>query len=213
MCPRNGYTALTVPASRFRDSSALRCPTFAQPRRTSNFEDLPSHPRCAISGQPQTSTFEHYGRRHPVHFPARDHLARRVLVARQPQRLSLRPQLGVRLSVASTPRDGALPPLRLKVQASDGALTPALESALRRHRDELHEFVFSLEEHAAVLEFCCGHSRENAEEGARSCVPGGSASRDGRLWLRDLAEHHPVVRYVLDLFGAEIVEVTRSEAA
>lgn len=120
---------------------------------------------------------------------------------------------GMRLSVAPTPREGELPPLRLKVQAPDGALTPALESALRRHRDELLEFVFSLEERAAVLEFCCGHSRKDADALARSCVPGGSAGRDGQLWLRDLAEHHPVVRQVLDLFKAEIVEVRREAAA
>jgi hypothetical protein len=118
---------------------------------------------------------------------------------------------GVRLSVAPTPRDGELPPLRLKVQAPDGALTPALDDALRRHRDGLLDFVFSLEERAALLEFGCGYSRADAAAHARSCVPGGSAGRDGRVWLRDLSEHHPVVRHMLDLFSAEVVEVTRRE--
>jgi hypothetical protein len=120
---------------------------------------------------------------------------------------------GVRLSVAPTPRDEELPPLKLRVRAPDGSLTPALSEALRRHEDELLAYVFDLEERAAILEHEQGNAREDAELFARACVVGGSAGPDGRLWLSDLAEHHPIMRAAANVFGPlEIVEVRRDEA-
>ena len=121
---------------------------------------------------------------------------------------------GVRLSIAPTPKGGELPPLRLRVRAPEGALTPALREAVERHRDALLAHVFDLEERAAVLEYEQGHTREEAERLARACVVGGTAGPDGRLWLRDLAEHHPAVKAAAAAFGGlEIVEVRRAGEA
>ena len=120
---------------------------------------------------------------------------------------------GVRLSIAPTPTGEQSPALRLRVQAPVGALTSGLKGALERHRAELLEYVFELEERAAVLQFEQGNTPEESERHARACVVGGSAGPDGRLWLFDLAEHHPAVRHMLKTFNAQIVEVHRSEAA
>jgi TubC N-terminal docking domain len=120
---------------------------------------------------------------------------------------------GVRLSVAETPKAGELLPLRLRVQAPEGALTPALTDALRRHRDALLEYVFDLEERAAVLEYEQGNARADAELFARACVVGGSAGPDGRLWLRDCAEHHPMIEAVRAVYpDLEVISVWRAEA-
>jgi hypothetical protein len=116
---------------------------------------------------------------------------------------------GVRVSIAPTPKDSPdVPPLRLRIQAPDGTLPPSIREAITRHRDELLEYVFDLEERAAVLEYETGHTREEAERIAR-----GGANADGRLYLRDLAENHPAVLHMLTAFKAEIAEVGRSEAA
>jgi hypothetical protein len=121
---------------------------------------------------------------------------------------------GVRLSVAETPKDDELSPLRLRVQAPEGALTPALTEALKRHRDALLEYVFDLEERAAILQYEQGNTREDAELFARACVVGGSAGPDGRLWLRDCAERHPTVEAARGVFpGLEVVDVWRGEPA
>jgi hypothetical protein len=124
---------------------------------------------------------------------------------------------GVALSIAETPKAGesnglsvTLPPLRLRVQAPDRALDGGLCAAIRRHRDELLQFVFELEERAAILEYEQGHSREQAEELARGCVIGGHASPDGRLWLQEYALNHPTVEAFLKTFGGEIVELRRA---
>jgi hypothetical protein len=116
---------------------------------------------------------------------------------------------GVRVSIAPTPKDSPdVPPLRLRIQAPDGALPPLIREAITRHRDELLEYVFNVEERAAVLEYEAGHTREEAERIAR-----GGANADGRLYLRDLAENHPAVCHMLTVFKAEIAEVRRDEAA
>ncbi len=125
---------------------------------------------------------------------------------------------GVRLSTA--PGDG----LKLRVQAPRGALTEPLRSGIARHRDELTQFVFELEERAALFEFEQGETRERAEELAPLCVVGGSAGPDGALWLRDLAEHHPTVqraraalmyatRGAVEIVSVERIESAESEAA
>lgn len=121
---------------------------------------------------------------------------------------------GVRLSVALG--EG----VKLRVQAPCGALTEALRSAIERNRDELTQFVFELDERAAILEHEHGNTREVAEELARGCVAGGYAGPDGALCLRDIAEHHPTTIAFLEKFaplGTEIVEVRpmerRAEAA
>jgi hypothetical protein len=122
---------------------------------------------------------------------------------------------GVKVSIAPTPKDSPeLPLLRLRVQAPECALTPSLKDAIRRHRDELLAYVFAVEERAAVIEYDGGHAREDAERLAR-----GGANADGRLYLRDLAEHHPAVLHLMNCFKgkgegeAELIEVRRDEAA
>lgn len=125
--------------------------------------------------------------------------------------------LGVRLSVAPTPSAGELPPLRLRVQAPAGALTPALKEALARHRDDLLDFVFELEERAAIhLERgnATAAEREGAAAFARSCVRGGGALPERSLY--DLAVNHPGVQAAAHVFarlGFEVVEVQRREEA
>jgi hypothetical protein len=107
---------------------------------------------------------------------------------------------GVRLSLAGD--------CRLRVLAPAGALDAHLHAFVRAHEAELAQFVYELEERAAVLEFECGLTRREAEAAARSQVWGGNARPDGQLWLRAYAESHPVVRRVLECFGAEIVSVS-----
>jgi hypothetical protein len=123
---------------------------------------------------------------------------------------------GVRLSIAETPKaevSPELPSLRLRVQAPHGALTLALAEAMKRNRDELLDYVFELEERAAVLQHEQSNTRGDAELFARCCVVGGSAGPDGRLWLKDLAEHHPAVEAARSVFpDLEIVDVWRDEA-
>jgi hypothetical protein len=118
---------------------------------------------------------------------------------------------GVRLSIAPTPKDSPeLPGLKLHVQAPDGALIPSLREAIGRHREALLEYVFDLEERAAVLEHEGGLEREEAERLAQR-----GANPDGRLYLRDLAAHHPAVLHLMNCFkgGVEIVEVVRRASA
>jgi hypothetical protein len=124
---------------------------------------------------------------------------------------------GVRLSVAPTPRDGDLSPLRLRVRAPDGALTPGLKEAIERHRDDLLDFVFELEERAALhLERAGANSAEleSAAAFARSCVRGGGALPERSLL--DLALNHPTVQAAVHAFarvGFEVIDVRRREAA
>jgi hypothetical protein len=125
-------------------------------------------------------------------------------------------QRGVRLSIAPTPKQEAapqLPALSLRVQAPPGALNEHLRAALAEYRADLLQFVFELEERAAILEYEQGQTRPVAEELARGCVRGGHAGPDGELWLRAYAETHPDVRHLLGELakrgGGEIVSVTR----
>ena len=115
---------------------------------------------------------------------------------------------GVRLSIAETPEPPEpMKPLSLRVEAPTGALTEPLLAAIRRHKPELLQFVFELEERAAILEYWQDNPREVAEELARSCVHGGHASPDGELWLRDLAAHHPAAAAALKPFDAEAATI------
>jgi hypothetical protein len=120
---------------------------------------------------------------------------------------------GVRLSIAPTPKDGDCPPLRLRVQAPTGALTPALKEAIERHRPDMLDFVFELAERAAIhLERgdASAEEWEAADRFARTCVRGAGANADA--CLRDLAEHHPAVKAAARAFGPlEIVGVWRDE--
>lgn len=131
---------------------------------------------------------------------------------------------GVRLSVAETPKDGELPPLRLHVQAPKGALNESLRRALAMHRDELLAFVFELEETEAVLTEHAGYDPETERlpalrQAARECVRGGMATPDGKLWLRSYAMNHPSVQAMLrsyyDYFGEhlDVFEVRRERQA
>lgn len=122
---------------------------------------------------------------------------------------------GVRLTIAPTPAGGELPPLRLRVQAPPGALTPGLKEALERRRADLLDFVFELEERAAIhLERKRSETTAAEWEGAlnfaRTCVRGAGALPDAALL--DVAEHHPGVRAVAEKFGGlQIVGVRRAE--
>jgi hypothetical protein len=125
---------------------------------------------------------------------------------------------GVSLSVAPTPSGGELPPLRLRVQAPKGSLTPGLKEAIERHRADLLAFVFELEERAALhleRDDASAAEWEGADRFARVYVRGAGANADA--CLLDVAAHHPCVRTLLDKFaGAEIVGAWRgleSEAA
>jgi hypothetical protein len=125
---------------------------------------------------------------------------------------------GVKLSIAPTPgkeSEAELPPLHLQVRAPEGALNDALRSALTAHRDELIQFVFELEEAAAILQIMQGNRIEESQVMARECVRGGTASPDGGLWLHEYATRHPQViaaqhacRKILDC-ELEIVDVRR----
>lgn len=106
---------------------------------------------------------------------------------------------GVRLSLGTGSR--------LQVHAPVGAITVYMQSFVEQHRAELAQFIFELEERAAILEFEQGHSRAEAERLARLCVWGGTASPDGQLWMKAYAATHPLVRQVLSRFRAEVVEV------
>lgn len=120
---------------------------------------------------------------------------------------------GVRLSIAPTPKDGELLPLRLRVQALPGALTPALKGAIERHRPDLLEFVFELAERAAIhLERgdASAEEWEGAERFARVYVRGAGATPDAALL--DLAEHHPDIARVREKYSDfQILGVWRTE--
>ncbi|HEY9285907.1 MAG TPA: hypothetical protein VIP46_20830 [Pyrinomonadaceae bacterium] len=106
---------------------------------------------------------------------------------------------GVRLSLAGD--------RRLRVLSPAGALCAELRRFVRAHAEELAQFVYELEERAAVFEHEYGLTKAEAELSARQCVRGGTAAPDGQLWLREFAATLAPVRDVLDIFGGEIVEV------
>lgn len=93
---------------------------------------------------------------------------------------------GVILSIAETPKGGELPPLRLRVR-SVKPLPESLALAIIEHKAELLQFVFELEETAAILEHSQGIASAEATTGARACVRGGTATGDGAAWLKDYA--------------------------
>jgi hypothetical protein len=106
---------------------------------------------------------------------------------------------GVRLSVATGSR--------LQMHAPAGVITEHMRSFVRAHAAELAQFIYELEERAAVFEFEQGHARAEAERLARLSVLGGTAAPDGQLWMKQYAATHPLVQQVLSRFGAEVVEV------
>jgi hypothetical protein len=106
---------------------------------------------------------------------------------------------GVRLSLATGSR--------LQVHAPAGAVTEHMQSFIRAHAAELAQFIYELEERAAVFKFEQGHTRAEAERLARLCVLGGTAAPDGQLWMKAYATSHPLVREVIARFSAELVEV------
>ena len=61
---------------------------------------------------------------------------------------------------------------RLRVDAPEGTLTPALRAALREHKTALLDLLEAFEERAAIIEYCGGLSREEAERQAFLCVQG-----------------------------------------
>lgn len=95
----------------------------------------------------------------------------------------------------------------LQVHAPAGAITEHMRRFVDKHAAELAQFVFELEERAAILEFEQGHTRAEAERLARLCVWGGTATPDGQLWLKAYASTHPHVQAVVARFRAEVVEV------
>jgi hypothetical protein len=120
---------------------------------------------------------------------------------------------GVKLSIAKTPkRDESLelPPARLRIRAPEGALTDSLRAAIAEHKGELLQFVFELEESAAILQVMQGNRIEESERLARECVRGGTATADGQLWLREYAQRELDRLGVTHVFGGlEIISVER----
>jgi len=102
---------------------------------------------------------------------------------------------------------------KLKVRAPLGTVTPNLLSAMQRHREDLLQFVYELAECAAILEVDQGNTAEEADRLAHQCVPYGTASPDGELWLRDYALHDPRVLALHKAFqtvgGIVIINVER----
>jgi hypothetical protein len=94
---------------------------------------------------------------------------------------------GALVTVAETPKSGELPPLRVRVRAPQ-PLPESLALAVIEHKAELLQFVFELEEAAAMLEFMQENSREESDRMALSCVRGGTATGDGAAYLRAYAE-------------------------
>jgi hypothetical protein len=117
---------------------------------------------------------------------------------------------GVKLSIAKTSdryESPELPPLRLHVRAPVGALNESLRAAISDHRDELVQFIFELEEAAAILVVMQQNRIEDSEQLAYACVTGGTATPDGQLWLREYAERELQRMGVSHLF--EVVSVER----
>ncbi len=103
----------------------------------------------------------------------------------------------------------------LKVIAPAGALDDATRSTMREARDELTQFVYELEECAAVLEFEQGNDPARARELARDCVRGARATPDGELWLAAYARNHPDFQAVSKFFAGrghplEIISAKRA---
>ena len=96
---------------------------------------------------------------------------------------------------------------RLQMHAPAGAVTQYMRDFIREHAAEMAQFIFELEERAAILEFDQGHTRAEAERLARLCVLGGTAAPDGQLWMKAYAASHPLVQEALSRFDAEVVEV------
>ena len=61
---------------------------------------------------------------------------------------------------------------RLRVDAPEGTLTPALRAALRTHKAALLDLLEAFEERAAIAEYCGGLSRVEAQRLAWQCVLG-----------------------------------------
>jgi hypothetical protein len=123
---------------------------------------------------------------------------------------------GVKISVARTPNktdSPELPPLRLHIRAPEGALSESLRAAITDHRDDLVQFVYELEETAAILQVMQGNRIEESERMARECVRGGTATPDGEVWLTELAAREVKQLGIASAFGGlEIVSVERLKA-
>jgi hypothetical protein len=123
---------------------------------------------------------------------------------------------GVKLSIARTPNKAEspdLPELRLHIRAPEGALTESLRAAITDHRDDLTQFVYELEETAAILQVMQGNHIEESERMARECVRGGTATPDGELWLVELATREIQLLGIASIFGGlHIVNVERTSA-
>lgn len=103
--------------------------------------------------------------------------------------------------------------LHLTFKAPKGALSDALKRAMQRHRDELLDYVFSLEERAALMSD--GSDAPELRERALLLTPFGTATPDGLLYLRDLLAHDSTLESLNRIhtarFGCpfEIVSVER----
>src|SRR5918997_711795 len=93
---------------------------------------------------------------------------------------------GVRFSLATDSR--------LQVHARAETITVHMRRFIKSHAAELAQFIFELEERAAIFEFEQGHTRAEAERLARLYVWGGTAAPDGQLWMKAYAATHPLVR-------------------
>ncbi len=58
----------------------------------------------------------------------------------------------------------------LRCRGARGVLTPALVERMREHKAELHGLVEAWSERAAIVQYCGGLTREDAERLAWECV-------------------------------------------
>jgi len=99
---------------------------------------------------------------------------------------------------------------KLRVRSPE-PLSESLALAIVDHKADLLQFLFELEECAAILEYEQGNDKETAERLARECVRFGTATPDGELWMRERAQRE-FDRLGLSKF-LQIVSVERLQEA
>ena len=100
---------------------------------------------------------------------------------------------------------------RLRIEGPKGSLDEPLKRLLMDHRDALLQFIYELEERAAIHEYDSNMTSADAEALARDEVFPDDTAPDGEEWLIKYADTHPVIKRLreLKIIGA-IIDVRRS---